>query len=121
MNLFELDDFIISAPISQERRIEYLKIFLNNAFLRGIDKGTNLEISRRKKIELIHLKRLENSYQLFLDDIFDLINIAEKKVFRQKYRGRYNYYKSKKPHKIKTNNIKKSKVNKANFQVVDLW
>lgn len=118
MNLYQLDEFIITSPLSKEKRIEYLKLFFNKAYLNGIDRGTNLEIIRQEKIKKLHKQRLSSKFQIILDDLYNLINISEKRVYREKYKGRYNYYKQKtnRPKKIK-----KVKPKPTNYKISELW
>lgn len=101
MDLLKLEEYLITTPLSHQQRQEYLKVFLNNAYLKGIDRGTSLEISKLHKLKQLHDARINKKFKKLLDDIYDLIQIEENRVYREKYKGRYNYYKKKPKEKIK--------------------
>lgn len=91
MNLHQLDEYIVSTPMSQKKRIEYLKVFIDKAYLKGIDRGTTLEHIRQEKIKKLHEKIITTKFKKLMDDIYDFIQTAENRVYREKYKGRYNY------------------------------
>lgn len=112
MTIDQLDSKLICEPLSKEERLNYIKIFLDKIYLTGIDKGTVLEQARIKKINYLKDQKFEAYFQGFCEYIEENINIAEKKVYREKYKGRYNYYKPKKkksPKKEKTTKPEKPK------------
>lgn len=104
MDIEQLDKKLINSPLSKKERINYIKIFLNKIYLQGIDKGTKLEQSRIKKIQFLKDRKFKLYFQNFSIFIEDLINISEKKIYREKYKGRYSYYKPKRKKKLKKNN-----------------
>lgn len=101
MNIDQLDEKLVHEPLSKNQRIALINAFLNRIYLQGIDKGTLLEQSRLIRIAALKKKMFDKKYELFLDKVEDLINIHEKRVYREKYKGRYNYYVPKKPAKSK--------------------
>jgi hypothetical protein len=109
MNLEQLDDKLVNFPLSREERLEYIKVFLNKRYLDGIDKGTILENARIKKIEKIKIKKFDKFFLQFKEYVEEKILRAEKRVYREKYRGLYNYYE---PKKTKRKKLKKKPVEK---------
>lgn len=110
MDIDQLDEKLITEPLSKGQRLDYIKAFINKSYLKGIDDGTRLEQSRLLKISRYKQRAFNKKYESFLDKLEDLINIFEKRVYREKYKGRYNYYKPKKPRRKKPSTYKQQQL-----------
>lgn len=110
MKIDQLDEKLVTEPLSKQKRLELIKVFINKAYLNGIDRGTELERSNRIKIAMFNQKKFNKKYESFLDKLEDLINIHEKRVYREKYKGRYKYYKPKKPRRRKPSKYKQQQL-----------
>lgn len=120
MNIDQLDEKLINTPLSKGERLGYIKIFLKKIYLDGIDKGTSLENIRIKKIQNIKDKKFDRYFTNFCNYLEEKILIAEKRVYREKYKGRYNYYKPKKAKKKKPP-IQKKIISQKIFKQKALW
>lgn len=120
LNLDQLDDKLVNFPLSKEERIKYIKIFLNKIYLDGIDKGTDLENNRLKRVKEVKIQKFNKFYQDLKEYIEEKILKAEKRVYREKYRGLYNYYKPKK-NKRKIINVKPKNDHPKKFKQKTIW
>lgn len=119
MDLEELDDIIINRPLSKEKRLAIYNQFLQKAFLKGVDKGTLLEISRQNKLEAIHKKKIETRLNEIIEETNDWVNKELPRFKRLKYRGVYKYpKKKKKKNKVKPTIKKYRKLKKNNNEPV---
>ncbi len=97
-NLNRIDKLYIEDPMTYEERISLLKKFQEVIFLQGIDKGTELEICRRERMENFRKMVVRKKFMHLMDYMNEVISVGVERNNRKHYRS--PKYKNKKEKKI---------------------